>query len=110
MPTSWRERISIDPEVRSGQPSIRGTRITVYDILEYLAGGLTQEQVLEDFPSLTIGDIEACLAFKAGLKDKFRGRATSRVEEANHITRHITASAEYPGTKCSKVAHRCRFC
>jgi uncharacterized protein (DUF433 family) len=79
---SWQERISSDLEVRSSEPCIRGTTITVYDILEYLRGDMTQERALEHFPNLTVGDIEACLAFRAGLKDKFRGRATSRVEEA----------------------------
>ena len=47
----WEERITITPGVRSGKPCIRGTRITVYDILEYLAGGMTEAQILADFPS-----------------------------------------------------------
>ena len=59
------ERISINPEVRSGKPCIRGTRITVYDILEYFAGGMTEDQILEDFPSLEREDIRATLAFAA---------------------------------------------
>ena len=59
------DRISINPEVRSGKPCIRGTRITVYDILEYLAGGMTEDQILEDFPSLEREDIRATLAFAA---------------------------------------------
>ena len=59
------DRIQIDPEIRSGKPCIRGTRITVYDILEYLAGGMSQEQLLADFPSLTADDIRAALAFAA---------------------------------------------
>ena len=62
---SWEERISVDPEVRSGKPCIKGTRITVYDILEYLAGGMTEEQILDDFPGLEAEDIRACLAFAA---------------------------------------------
>jgi uncharacterized protein (DUF433 family) len=61
----WRSRITIDAAVRGGKPSIRGTRITVYDILEYLAGGMTQEQILADFPSLTSDDVHAALAFAA---------------------------------------------
>lgn len=61
----WRERISVDPEVRSGKPCIRGTRITVYDILEYLAGGMSGEQILRDFPDLVRDDIRATLAFAA---------------------------------------------
>jgi uncharacterized protein (DUF433 family) len=61
----WEERISITPGVRSGKPCIKGTRITVYDILEYLAGGMTEDQILADFPSLTRDDIRAALAFAA---------------------------------------------
>jgi uncharacterized protein (DUF433 family) len=62
---NWRERISVNPEVRSGKPCIRGTRITVYDVLEYLAGGMTDDELLADFPDLTRDDIRACLAFAA---------------------------------------------
>ncbi|WP_337287267.1 DUF433 domain-containing protein [Candidatus Methylomirabilis sp.] len=59
------DRITITPGVRGGKPCIRGTRITVYDILEYLAGGMTESQILADFPSLTQEDIRACLVFAA---------------------------------------------
>jgi uncharacterized protein (DUF433 family) len=59
------DRIAITPGVRSGKPCIKGTRITVYDVLEYLAGGMTEEQILADFPDLTREDIRACLAFAA---------------------------------------------
>ena len=59
------ERIVIDPQVRSGKPCIRETRITVYDILEYLAGGMSEAQILADFPSLTSDDIRAVLSFAA---------------------------------------------
>jgi len=58
----WEERVTITPEVRSGKPCIGGTRITVYDILEYLAGGMTEAEILADFPSLTSEDIRAALA------------------------------------------------
>jgi uncharacterized protein (DUF433 family) len=58
-------RISIDPEVRGGKPCIKGTRITVYDILEYLAGGMSEAEILADFPSLQKEDIRATLAFAA---------------------------------------------
>jgi uncharacterized protein (DUF433 family) len=63
--TNLLERITINPGVRSGKPVIRGTRITVSDILEYLAGGMTPEEILTDFPDLTIEDIRAVLAFAA---------------------------------------------
>lgn len=62
--------IRIEPGKRGGKPCIRGLRITVSDVLEYLAGGMTREQILSDFPDLTEVDIDACLAFAA---DKGRG-------------------------------------
>ena len=62
---NWQERISVNPAVRSGKPCIKGTRITVYDVLEYLAGGMSEDQILTDFPDLTREDIRACLAFAA---------------------------------------------
>jgi uncharacterized protein (DUF433 family) len=61
----WQDRITVTPGVRSGKPCIKGTRITVYDLLEYLAGGMTDAQILSDFPDLTAEDIRACLAFAA---------------------------------------------
>ena len=61
----WEDRISVDPEVRSGKPCIKGTRITVYDVLEYLAGGMTENEILGDFQDLKAEDIRACLAFAA---------------------------------------------
>jgi uncharacterized protein (DUF433 family) len=59
------ERITIDPAVRFGKPCVRGTRLTVGDVLGYLAGGMTEAEVLADFPQLTHDDILACLAFAA---------------------------------------------
>lgn len=61
----FEDRITVIPGVRSGKPCIKGTRITVYDVLEYLAGGMTEDQLLADFPDLTREDIRACLAFAA---------------------------------------------
>ena len=65
MTMRWQDRITVIPGVRSGKPCIKGTRITVYDVLEYLAGGMTEAQILADFPDLTAEDIRACLAFAA---------------------------------------------
>lgn len=62
---SINERITITHGVRGGKPCIRGTRITVYDVLEYLASGMTEDQILADFPSLSREDVRACLAFAA---------------------------------------------
>jgi uncharacterized protein (DUF433 family) len=61
----WRKIITIEPGKRSGKPCIRGIRMTVYDVLEYLAAGMTHSEILEDFPNLTEEDIRACLAFAA---------------------------------------------
>ena len=62
--------ITIEPGERSGKPCIRGTRMTVTDVLEYLAGGMTQEELLKEFPDLTSEDIRACLAFAADRERK----------------------------------------
>ena len=61
----YKDFITIEPGKRGGKPCIRGMRITVYDVLEYLASGMTYEEILEDFPYLTQSDILACLAFAA---------------------------------------------
>ena len=65
MPIGYKQIITTEPGKRSGQPCIRGMRITVYDVLEYLAGGMSVEEVLHDFPELTQEDIRACFAFAA---------------------------------------------
>lgn len=59
------DRITLDPQIRSGKPIVRGTRITVTDILEYLAGGMSPEEIVADFPSLTADDVRAAPAFAA---------------------------------------------
>ena len=64
-PMNYRGRIVIDPEIRFGKPCVRGTRITVGDVLSYLASGMSQQQFLADFPQLTNEDILARLAFAA---------------------------------------------
>lgn len=56
-------RITVEPGKRSGQPCIRGIRMTVKNVLEYMAGGMTEAEILEDFPDLEPEDIRACLAF-----------------------------------------------
>jgi uncharacterized protein (DUF433 family) len=61
----YRERIVIDPEVRFGKPCVRGTRITVGDVLSYLASGMREEEILADFPQLKNENIRACLAYAA---------------------------------------------
>jgi len=76
MTMHWQDRIIVTPGVRSGKPCIRGTRITVYDILEYLAGGMTEAQILADFPDLTAEDIRACLAFAANRERRLASSST----------------------------------
>jgi uncharacterized protein (DUF433 family) len=65
MDVGWQEYITVDPGVRSGKPCVAGTRIAVCDVLEYLAGGMSEGQILGDFPDLTAESIRDCLAFAA---------------------------------------------
>ena len=62
---NYAERIVVEPGKRGGRPVVRGLRIAVYDVLGWLADGMTPEEVLEDFPELEIEDIRACLAYAA---------------------------------------------
>ena len=66
----YHQIITIDPDKRSGKPCIRGTRMTVTDVLEYLAGGMTEAELLAEFPDLKAEDILACLAFAADRERK----------------------------------------
>lgn len=70
----YRNVITVDPAKRGGKPCIRGLRITVYDVLEYLAGGMSEDEILGDFPDLVRDDLRACLAFAA---DRERRLASS---------------------------------
>ena len=70
----YKHLITIEPDKRSGQPCIRGLRMTVQDVLEYLASGMSVEEILADFPDLTAEDIRACLAYSA---DRERRNLTS---------------------------------
>ena len=66
----YEKYITIEPGKRSGKPCVRGLRITVYDVLDYLASGMTEAEILRDFPDLTSEDIRACLAFAADRERK----------------------------------------
>ena len=59
------DRIAVDPTIRFGKPCVRGTRISVGDVLGYLAGGMSSAEILADFPQLTSDDVRACLAYAA---------------------------------------------
>jgi uncharacterized protein (DUF433 family) len=65
----YRKHISIDPEVRSGKPCVKGTRITVGDVLGYFAAGMSEEEVTKDFPELTHDAILACFAYAAASQE-----------------------------------------
>jgi uncharacterized protein (DUF433 family) len=73
----WRSRITVEPGKRGGKPCIRGLRITVHDILEYLASGMSEDEILADFPDLEREDIRATLAYAADREGKFYGPTTS---------------------------------
>jgi uncharacterized protein (DUF433 family) len=66
----YRDIITIDPNKRSGKPCVRSLRITVYEVLEYLASDMTEDQILEDLPDLTREDLKACIAFAADRERK----------------------------------------
>ena len=68
--SDYRSIITIEPTKRGGKPCIRGLRITVYEVLSYLASGMSEAQILGDFPDLTSEDIKACLAFAADREQK----------------------------------------
>lgn len=63
--TDWNQLITIEPDKRNGKPCLRGLRITVYDVLDELASGLSPEEIVTDFPDLTVDDVRACLAWAA---------------------------------------------
>lgn len=66
----YQDYITIDPDKRAGKPCIRGLRITVYEVLEYMASSMTEAQILADFPDLTREDLKACIAFAADRERK----------------------------------------
>jgi uncharacterized protein (DUF433 family) len=71
----YRDIITIDPGKRGGKPCIRGLRITVYDVLEWLAAGMSEDEILHDFPDLRREDIRAVLAFAADRERRLVGAA-----------------------------------
>lgn len=67
---NYHDYITIDPNKRGGKPCVRGLRITVYEVLEYLASDMSEDQILADFPDLTREDLKACIAFAADRERK----------------------------------------
>jgi uncharacterized protein (DUF433 family) len=76
---NYQEHIVINPNIRSGKPCIVNTRIAVADVFDYLGGGMTVDEILDDFPDLTAKDIQACFAFVA---DRDRRLAVAAYEIA----------------------------
>jgi uncharacterized protein (DUF433 family) len=68
----YKDIITIDPEKRFGKPCVRNMRIAVYDVLGWLASGMSRKEILDDFPELTQDDISACLAYAADKERKIR--------------------------------------
>jgi uncharacterized protein (DUF433 family) len=68
--TDYKKIITIEPDKRGGKPCIRGMRISVYDVLSWLASGMSKEKIISDFPELTVNDIDACLEFAADREHK----------------------------------------
>jgi len=69
---NYKNFISIKPEIRFGRPCVRNTRISVFDVLSFLASGMTEKEILKDYPELTKEDIKACLAYAADREHKIR--------------------------------------
>lgn len=81
---NYRERITIEPGKHSGKPCIRNLRGTVYDILDYLAAGMTPQEIVDDFPELELADIQASLAFAAD-----RERHIAELSRKRRLRRNI---------------------
>ena len=86
----YKHLITVEPGKRSGKPCIRGMRITVYDVLDYLASGMTEDEILADFSELTREDITACLAFAA---DRDRNTADIRDAMAADLSETVETNA-----------------
>ena len=95
---NYKDIITIEPDKRSGQPCIRGMRITVYDVLEYLAAGMTVAEVLDDFPYLTETDIRACLAYAA---DREKAQMVVYANETPLRSKPIAPARERSGESVS---------
>ena len=90
----YRDIITIEPGKRSGQPCIRGMRLTVYDVFEYLASGMTVAEVLHDFPELTETDIRACFAYAA---DKEKSQVVVYTDETSIRSEPIRPTSDAIG-------------
>jgi uncharacterized protein (DUF433 family) len=89
----YRKTITIEPGKRGGRPCIRGLRITVYDVLEYMASGMSEAEILHDSPDLTQEDIGACLVFAADRERKFVSTSPERSCSSTRTFRPIWSTA-----------------
>ena len=94
----YRDIITIEQGKRSGQPCIRGMRITVYDVFEYLASGMTVAEILNDFPELTETDIRACFAYAA---DKEKSQMVAYANETSNWSEPIGSISDATGGSVS---------
>jgi uncharacterized protein (DUF433 family) len=69
---NYKKIIKIRPDIRFGKPCVRDTRISVYDVLNWLAAGMTTDEIIQDYPELSIEDIQACLAYAADRENRIR--------------------------------------
>ena len=88
----YQEHIVTDPTIRSAKPRVRGTRMTVGDILSYLAAGMTQNEILADFPLLERADIRACLVFAAARERRMTGGLANQPDHARR--RSVTSGTQ----------------
>lgn len=86
----YRDHITIDPGKRGGKPCIRSMRITVYDVLDWMASGLSESQILEDYPELTQYDIRACLAFAANRERQSKNKLLLDMQVDQYEKKHIS--------------------
>lgn len=91
---NYKDIITIEPDKRGGKPCIRGLRITVYDVLDYLASGMSTEEIVDDFPYLNETDIRACLAYAA---DTEKAQMLVRVNETSIGSEPITQAGGSAG-------------
>ena len=110
---NYQDYITIDPNKRGGKPCVRGLRITVYEVLEYLASDMTEEEILDDFPDLTREDLKACIAFAADREaqaDDSAGRMKLLFDEnlSYKLARALLTCSRFPSRGAIRLESRGR--
>ncbi len=94
---SYQDLITVEPGKRGGKPCIRGLRITVYDVFDYLAGGMSVEEILKDFPDLTREDILAAIAFAADRERRlFSSPARMKLLFDENLSPRLVSDSAFP--------------